>query len=127
DMGSLAEAECRRIVAAIDLADTQQLPLEWFPLSAGAKISMNSGTENLDWTARVLRRIVDFVDAGGEINIVVAGLNVGAQSYWNAEATMLMNARGILIMTQDASMVLTGKKALEYSGSVSADTHVGIG
>ena len=26
---------------------------------------------------------------GGEVNVVVAGINVGAQPYWNAEATML--------------------------------------
>ena len=32
--------------------------------------------------------------AGGEINVVVAGINVGAQPYWNAEATMLMHTRG---------------------------------
>ena len=48
-------------------------PLEWFALSAGAKISMDSGTENMDWIARVLRRIVEFTQAGGEINVVVAG------------------------------------------------------
>ena len=45
---------------------------------------MNSGTENLDWTARALRRIVEFTQRGGEINIVVDALSVGAQSYWNA-------------------------------------------
>ena len=28
------------------------MPLEWFTLSAGAKISMDSGTENMDWIAR---------------------------------------------------------------------------
>ena len=51
-MGSLAEPECRRIVAALDLAEELGVPLEWFALSAGAKIAMDSGTENMDWIAR---------------------------------------------------------------------------
>ena len=127
DMGSLSEAECRRVIAALDLAESQGLPVEWLPVSAGARIEMDSGTENLDWTARVLRRIINFTQGGGEINIIVAGINIGAQSYWNAEATMLMHTRGLLIMTEDAGMLLTGKKALDFSGSVSAEDNVGIG
>ena len=126
-MGALAEPECRRIIAALDLAQRLRLPVEWFPLSAGAKIAMDSGTENLDWTARVVRRIVEFTQSGGEINIIVDGVNVGAQSYWNAEATMLMHTRGILVMTPKGAMVLTGKHALDFSGSVSAEDNRGIG
>ena len=72
-MGSLGEPECRRIIAAIDLAADAALPVEWISLSSGARIAMDSGTENLDWTAAVLRRIVTFTEAGGEIDIVVAG------------------------------------------------------
>src|SRR5208337_3530379 len=53
--------------------------------------------------------------------------NVGAQPYWNAEATMLMHTRGVLIMTPKGAMVLTGKRALDYSGSVSAEDNQGIG
>jgi acetyl/propionyl-CoA carboxylase alpha subunit/acetyl-CoA carboxylase carboxyltransferase component len=127
DMGSLAEDECRRVIAALDLADSEGIPVEWIPISSGARIDMESGTENLDWTAAVLRRIVEFTQGGGEINVIVNGINVGAQSYWNAEATMLMHTRGLLIMTDDASMLLTGKKALDFSGSVSADSNVDIG
>ncbi|TVR54045.1 MAG: hypothetical protein EA426_17275, partial [Spirochaetaceae bacterium] len=127
DLGSLAEQECRRINAALDLAESLGIPVEWLPISAGARIDMESGTENLDWTACTLRRIIEFTQNGGEINIIVGGINVGAQSYWNAEATMLMHTRGVLIMTEDASMLLTGKKALEFSGSVSAEDNVGIG
>jgi acetyl-CoA carboxylase carboxyltransferase component len=127
DMGSLAEGECRRIIAALDLAAAKGLPAEWIPISSGARIDMDSGTENLDWTAAVLRRIIEFTQAGGEINIIVSGINVGAQSYWNAEATMLMHTRGLLIMTDEASMLLTGKKALDFSGSVSGDSNVDIG
>jgi hypothetical protein len=49
----------------------------------------------MDWIAAVLRRIVLFTQAGGEVNIIVTGINVGAQPYWDAEATMLMHTRGI--------------------------------
>ncbi|MEZ4468711.1 MAG: hypothetical protein R3F43_30820, partial [bacterium] len=111
-MGALAEAECRRILAALDLAAERDLPVEWLPVSAGARIAFDSGTENLDWTARVLARIVHFTRAGGEINVVVAGVCVGAQSYWNAEATMMMHCRGLHNQTDDGSMVLTGQRAL---------------
>jgi acetyl-CoA carboxylase carboxyltransferase component len=127
DLGALAEAECQRILAALNLAQTMGVPLEWFPISAGAKISMQSGVENMDWIARVLRGLINFTQAGGEVNLVVNGINVGAQPYWNAEATMLMHTRGILIMTPKAAMVLTGKRALDYSGSVSAEDNQGIG
>jgi hypothetical protein len=79
-LGSLAEPECRRIIAALDLAERLGVPLEWFALSAGAKIAMDSGTEAMDWIAAVLRRIVLFTQAGGELNLIVAGINVGAQT-----------------------------------------------
>ncbi|MDJ0919196.1 MAG: carboxyl transferase domain-containing protein [Woeseiaceae bacterium] len=126
-MCSLAEPECARVIAALDMAERMSVPVEWFAVSAGAKIAMDSGTENLDWTAKVLRRLVEFTQDGGEVNVIVYGINVGAQSYWNAEATMLMHTRGILIMTPEAAMVLTGKQALDYSGSVSAEDNLGIG
>jgi len=127
DLGAIAEPECRRILAALELAQAKGVPLEWFPISAGAKISMDSGVENMDWIARVLRGLVEFTQAGGEVNLVVNGINVGAQPYWNAEATMLMHTKGILIMTPKAAMVLTGKRALDYSGSISAEDNQGIG
>jgi acetyl/propionyl-CoA carboxylase alpha subunit/acetyl-CoA carboxylase carboxyltransferase component len=127
DLGAIAEPECRRIIAALELAQKKSIPVEWFTLSAGAKISMESGVENMDWIALVLRRLVEFTQAGGEINLIVNGINVGAQPYWNAEATMLMHTRGILIMTPKGAMVLTGKRALDYSGSVSAEDNQGIG
>ncbi|HEV3357943.1 MAG TPA: biotin carboxylase N-terminal domain-containing protein [Pseudonocardiaceae bacterium] len=126
-LGALSEPECSRVIAALDLAEQQGLPLEWFALSSGARISMESGTENMDWVAAALKRIIEFTQAGGEINIVVAGINVGAQPYWNAEATMLMHTKGILVMTPDSAMVLTGKQALDFSGSVSAEDNFGIG
>jgi acetyl-CoA carboxylase carboxyltransferase component len=126
-LGALAEPECARVVAALDLADRMRVPVEWFALSAGARISMTSGTENMDWVAAALKRIVEFTQAGGEINIVVAGITVGAQPYWNAEATMLMHTKGILVMTPDSAMVLTGKQSLDFSGGVSAEDNFGIG
>ncbi len=126
-LGAVAEPECRRIIAAIDLAEQLGVPVEWFALSSGARISMDSGTENMDWVAAALRRIVSFTQAGGEINVVAAGINVGAQPYWNAEATMLMHTRGVLVMTPLSAMVLTGKRSLDFSGAVSADSESGIG
>jgi acetyl/propionyl-CoA carboxylase alpha subunit/acetyl-CoA carboxylase carboxyltransferase component len=126
-LGALAEPECRRVIAALDLAERMRVPLEWYSLSAGARISMDSGTENMDWVAAALKRIVEFTQDGGEINIVVAGINVGAQPYWNAEATMLMHTKGILVMTPDSAMVLTGKQSLDFSGGVSAEDNFGIG
>ncbi len=126
-LGAVAEAECARIIAALDLAEGMGVPVEWFAVSAGARISMESGTENMDWVARALKRIVEFTQDGGEINVVVAGINVGAQPYWNAEATMLMHTKGVLIMTPDSAMVLTGKQSLDFSGGVSAEDNFGIG
>ena len=126
-LGSLAEAECRRIVAAIDRAEELGVPVEWFAVSSGARIAMDSGTENMDWIGAVLRRVIEFTQAGGEVNVVVTGINVGAQPYWNAEATMLMHTKGILVMTPGSTMVLTGKQALDYSGGVSAEDNFGIG
>ena len=38
-----------------------------------------------------------------------------------------MHTRGILVMTPDSAMVLTGKQALDYSGGVSAEDNFGIG
>jgi acetyl/propionyl-CoA carboxylase alpha subunit/acetyl-CoA carboxylase carboxyltransferase component len=126
-LGTVAVPECATVVAAINLAEELGVPVEWFTLSSGAKISMNSGTENMDGVARALRRIITFTQAGGEINIIVAGINVGAQPYWNAEATMLLHTKGILIMTPDSAMVLTGKMSLDYSGGVSAEDNFGLG
>lgn len=127
EMGALAAPECRRLTAALDLAERLGVPVEWFPVSSGAKISMDVGTEALDSVAAVLRRIVQYTQAGGEINVIVAGVNVGAQSYFNAEATMLMHTRGILVMTPAGSMVLTGCRALAHSGGVSSETNQGLG
>jgi acetyl/propionyl-CoA carboxylase alpha subunit/acetyl-CoA carboxylase carboxyltransferase component len=127
DLGALAAPECDRAIAALDLAEEHGLPVEWIPISSGARIAMDSGTENLDATARVARRIITFTARGGVIHVIVYGVNVGAQSYWNALATMHAHTRGALVMTPDASMVLTGRAALEASGSVTAEDEVALG
>ncbi len=126
-MGSITEPECRRINEGISLAERLRVPVEWFALSAGAKISMDSGTENMDWVSRTLLRIIKFTEGGGRINIIVNGINVGAQPYWNSVSTILMHTRGTLIMTPNGAMVLTGKQSLDYSGGVSAEDNDGIG
>ncbi len=126
-LGNLAEPECRRVLAALALAERLGVPVEWFAVSSGALIAMDSGTENMDWIAGVLRGLIAFTQGGGEINIVVTGINVGGQPYWNAEATMLMHTRGILVMIPTSAMVLTGKQALDFSGGVSAEDNFGIG
>ena len=127
DLGAIAEAGMPAHLGALDLAEEKGVPLEWFPISAGAKISMDSGVENMDWIARSCAGWCEFTQAGGEVNLVINGINVGAQPYWNAEATMLMHTRGILVMTPKAAMVLTGKRALDYSGGISAEDNQGIG
>lgn len=126
-LGNLAEPECRRINAALTYAAERKLPVEWYAVSSGALIAMDSGTENMDWIALTLRRIIEFTQGGGEVNIIVTGINVGGQPYWNGEATMLMHTKGVLIMTPNSAMVLTGKQALDFSGGVSADDNFGIG
>ncbi len=126
-LGTVAVRECEIVVRAVDLAEQLGVPVEWFTLSSGAKISMDSGTENMDGVAKALRRLITFTQNGGEVNVIVAGINVGAQPYWNAEATMLPHTKGILIMTPDSAMVLTGKMSLDYSGGVSAEDNFGLG
>ncbi len=53
---------------ALDLAERMRIPVEWFALSSGAMIAMDSGIENMDWIAAVLRRLIEFTQArrGGE-------------------------------------------------------------
>ena len=126
-LAALGREECNRIIAALRYAHTAQLPVEWLSVSSGAKIDWETGTENLDACAKVLKEIIRFTKAGGMINILVIGTSVGAQSYWNAEATMMNHCSGTLIMTNQASMVLTGKKALDLSGCVSASDDLELG
>jgi acetyl-CoA carboxylase carboxyltransferase component len=125
--GAVAEAECRRIIAAFDHAEAHGMPVEWVAISAGAQIAMDRGTENMDWCAAVVRRILEFTQRGGEVVIIVAGINVGAQSYWNSVATMLGHCAGMLVMVDDTAMVLTGNRALATSGGVPSADEVALG
>ncbi|MFV0318046.1 MAG: carboxyl transferase domain-containing protein [Microthrixaceae bacterium] len=126
-MGAVSEPECRVVLAAIDLAEAEGVPLEWVAVSAGAVISLHSGTENMDWCAAVVARLVRFTQAGGEVIVVTAGPNVGAQSYWNAEATMLGHCAGMLVMVEGSSMVLTGRRALGLAGGATEATDEMLG
>ena len=126
-LAALGREECDRIIAALRYAHTAGLPVEWLSVSSGAKIDWETGTENLDACAEVLKEIIRFTHAGGMINVLVIGTSVGAQSYWNAEATMMNHCCGTLIMTNRAAMVLTGKKALDLSGCVSATDDLELG
>jgi len=54
---------------------------EWFAVRR-CQISMESARE-MDWISGTAR-IIEFTQDGGEINVVVTGINVGAQPYWNA-------------------------------------------
>ncbi len=126
-LGAVAEPECRRIIAAVDRAERLGVPLEWVAVSSGARISMDSGTENMDWCAAVMRRLLTFTAAGGEMIVIVAGVNVGAQSYFNAAGTMLSHCAGLLVQLDGAPMVLTGHQALAVSGGVSASDDLGLG
>ena len=104
------------------------VPVEWFAVSVRRQdLDGQRHREHGLGRAGRCAGSIDFTQAGGEVNVIVAGINVGAQPYWNAEATMLMHTRGILIMTPDSAMVLTGKQALDYSGGVSAEDNFGIG
>ena len=62
-MGALAEPECRRIEAALELAEQQSLPVEWVAVVGAPDWSGTS----LDWTAKVLRKIITFTQDGGEL------------------------------------------------------------
>ena len=72
-LGNLAEPECRRVNAALALALARGIPVEWYAVSSGALIAMDSGTENMDWIALTLRRLIEYTQAGGEVNIVITG------------------------------------------------------
>ena len=127
-LGAIAEPECRRVLAAIELARRMS--------RAGRVVRGVRRARRSRWTPAprtwtgspgCCAAIIEFTQDGGEINVVVTGINVGAQPYWNAEATMLMHTKGILVMTPDSAMVLTGKQSLDYSGGVSAEDNFGIG
>ena len=80
---------------------------------------MDSGTENLDATARVVRRIVTFTEAGGVVNIIVNGVNIGL-TYRSQFASAVQDQKygGDLDKVIDAWALLL---ANETPGAVSAE------
>ena len=72
---------------------------------------------------QVLRRIIEFTQ-GGEVNVIVSGINVGAQSYWNAETAMLQHTKGLLIMTKTA--VWFSPQKADFSGSYVKTTSASV-
>src|SRR5262249_10290133 len=74
-LGSLAEPECRRILAALALARRMRVSVEWFALSSGAKIAWDSGTENMDWIAAGLRGLVEVNPSRGGGNNLLDRIN----------------------------------------------------
>lgn len=122
----LTAAECSRVVAAIDLAEERGLEIDCKITTSGAGISMEQGTENLDWAAIVNARIGAFTDAGGVVNALIDGTVIGAGSYWVANATMLLDRKGVLIKTPTSFTALTGNDAQKISGSVGAEDNIGL-
>ena len=79
------------------------------PRVTAAGLTMATGSHRASSTAIEVRLLV------------MTGINVGAQPYFNAVATDADAHRGIPVMTPGTSRALTGKRALERSGSVSAE------
>ena len=125
-MGSISEPECPASSRPSTSPPHSAYPSNGWPSRPAPRSPWTPGARTsigLPGSSTAL----EHTQQGGEVNIVVAGINVGAQPYWNAEATMLMHTRGVLVMTPDSAMVLTGKQAIDYSGGVSAEDNLGIG
>ena len=127
NMASLTNAECDVVEAALTLAEHEQCDVVWFATSSGARIDMKSGTENLDGTARALRRVALFSRGPLRIHAVAMGPCVGAQAYWLSAACIAMGSRGTLVMTERGSLILSGRRALEVSGGVPAASERALG
>ncbi len=111
--GAIRAQECIRINAAILYAAEKKIPIDWCTASFGVQIHKERGVEGLDAAASTIREIVMHCHHGGvQINLIVDEINIGAQSYWNAMASILHCTSGILIMTSRGSMALTGPKSL---------------
>lgn len=127
NMASLTNVECDVVEAALTLAEQEQCDVLWFATSSGARIDMKSGTENLDGTARALRRIALFSRGPLRIHAVAMGPCVGAQAYWLSAACIAMGSLGTLVMTERGSLILSGRRALEVSGGVPASSERALG
>jgi acetyl-CoA carboxylase carboxyltransferase component len=113
--GSLTNAECDIVRGAIAVARRRNLPLVWFAHSAGARIEMERGTENLDGTAAALRDLSGWVDEGRAALAVATGPCVGAQAYWLSALTQ-PRSQGRLAMVESAALVLSGARSMAVAG-----------
>ena len=102
-------------------------PIEWFAVSAGAKIAMDSGTENMDWISRVLR---------GDHRVHPGRRRDQRRRHRHQRRRpAVLERRGHDAHAHQGhpgddaglAMVLTGKQSLDYSGGVSAEDNFGIG
>lgn len=110
---SLAPIQCTELNAAFRYARKRRLAIDWYPASFGAKIAMDSGVENLDACASTAREIIKTaIDEQLPINVIVDTKNIGAQAYWNSLATILPRTKGIMILTDQGSVALTGERTL---------------
>ena len=66
-LGTVAEAECARVVAALDLAEKLSAPVEWSALSSGATVRCR-WHRDIGLGVPYARRIITFTQSGGEIS-----------------------------------------------------------
>lgn len=111
--GAITPSTCATINAALRLAYAEKIPVDWFPHSFGVKISLKDGVEGLDASAATARNICLYAGRYKvPINVIIDQICIGAQSYWNALCAMMVNRRGLVMMTKEGVMALTGVKAL---------------
>ncbi|MFO1518297.1 MAG: biotin carboxylase N-terminal domain-containing protein [bacterium] len=110
--GSLSAEECGRVNAAIKLARREGIDIDWVASSYGAKIALETGSENLDAIASTAREIILNAHTHGvRINTIIDNVNIGGMAYWIALANMIMDTGGINIYTDRGSTPLTGPDA----------------
>lgn len=111
--GAIRGQECIRINAAIRYAASEKIPIDWYAASFGVQVHRERGVEGLDAAASTIREIVTNCHRNGvQINFIIDEANIGAQSYWDSMGAIVYDTSGILIMTPNGCMALTGPKAL---------------
>ena len=126
-LGTVAVAECARIAEAVELAGRQRVPVEWFALSSGATIAMDSGTENMDGVAAALREIVAVHPVRRRDQHRRRGHQRRRPAVLERRGDHADAHQGRADHDAGSAMVLTGKNSLDYSGGVSAEDNFGIG
>ena len=126
-LGTVAEAECACMIAAIDLAEEPACR------SSGSRCPPARRSR---WTAAPRT----WTGSPGRCAGSSCSPRPAARSTSSSPASTsapsrtgtpkrpcCMHTKGILVMTPDSAMVLTGKQSLDYSGGVSAEDNFGIG